>query len=256
MKVLLTNNGTAAAKELEDGLRRKEDITITGVARNGWECLDYMQETMPEVVVMDLMMPRLDGLGVLQRMKDIAVQPKVIVVASILNEKQLIRCLEKGAEDVMVRPLEPEVVYERIQEICRYSPKVNEPPRELYQASCTIHNEKVYLEQVADVLYHMGMPVHLRGYLYIRDAIIEAMHEFDKVGNATKTLYPEIARRHHTTPMRVERAIRHAIDLTWERGNHEYIGEYFDISRKNRSGRITNSEFIAVIADRLSMRFC
>ncbi len=266
IKVLLVDDNQQFTKVLEKHLKEKSDIEVVGVAADGWVCLELVERYNPDVVLLDMIMPRLDGLGVLDRLQMMPVSPKVIMLTAYVNESMIQRAMMKGALDYLIKPFEIEGIYERIKDVCKYPTMVMEPgvvtgnlalaeTLPAYRAVQPVKKKKPVEVEVTTLLHDMGVPAHVKGYQYLRDAIMMILDDFHLLTGITKELYPKIAEKYDTTPSRVERAIRHAIELAWGRGNVDLITEYFGYTINLDKGKPTNAEFIAMVSDRIRLNY-
>lgn len=270
-KVIVADDNKQFVTVVESYLQSKEDIEVVGVAYNGFECLDLLHNHTVDILLLDMLMPKMDGIAVLDRIRYMNQQPKVIMLTAMANEAMIERAMLKGAMDYLIKPFDLECLYERIVDIGRntygqinytsmqwHDMAVNEPKATYQSGARTGYVEKrrkpIEVE-VTTLLHDMGVPAHVKGYQYLRDAILRALADANLIGNITKDLYPKIADKYNTTPSRVERAIRHAIELAWGRGNIDLMTEYFGYSIDLEKGKPTNSEFIAIISDRMRLNY-
>ena len=269
-KVVIADDNKQYANMVESFLNSKENIEVLGVAYDGWSCVELLRETKPDVLLLDMVMPRLDGIGVLDRMQHMAHKPKVIMLTAFANESMIERAMLKGATDYLIKPFELEGIYDRILDIgTLYRNIVAYENRESDMILCEpisnyvveqkprkIEKPRKPIEvEVTTLLHDMGVPAHVKGYQYLRDAILRCLADAQMIGNITKELYPKIAEKYDTTPSRVERAIRHAIELAWGRGNVDLMTEYFGYTINLEKGKPTNSEFIAMVSDRIRLNY-
>lgn len=268
-KVLLVDDNQQFSGILGDFLQEKSEIEVVGKASDGWECLEKIEQLAPDVVVLDMIMPKLDGLGVLDRLQTLTQKPKVIMLTAFANDSMVQRAMQKGVQDYLVKPFELEGIYERIKEVgsqqCSYV--AEKRPAYAVQGSSALANMPAFSRpagtpgraptevDVASLLHNMGVPAHVKGYQYLRDAIMYIFEDVNLLGAITKELYPKIAEKYDTTPSRVERAIRHAIELAWSRGNIDLMTEFFGYTINLQKGKPTNSEFIAMVSDRIRLNY-
>lgn len=259
IKVVIADNNRELCTNLSDLIDLQEDMELIGVAFDGIEALQVVEKTKPEVLILDITMPYLDGIGVLERLSDFEQRPIVIVLTAFEQEAMIKRLTTLGATYYMVKPFDPQTLLDRIRQFSLGQPATfwsnNKVTEEKYSFNTASHREKSLNElelEVSRLFHEMGIPAHFRGYAYLRDAIIIAAREVEVLGNITKNLYPRIAEKYRSTASGVESAIRHTIEIGWERGNSEFIGEFFGFD--NQKGRFpTTASFIAKIADKLRL---
>ncbi|MGB9662711.1 MAG: sporulation transcription factor Spo0A [Moorellaceae bacterium] len=242
IKVLVADDNKEFCEVLEEFFSEQPDLVVTGVAHNGHETLQLIREREPDVVVLDIIMPHLDGIGVLERLAECETRPKVVVLTTLGQEAMTIRTLELGADYYILKPFDLEVLGNRVRQLANGQPVV---------ASSSPSRSRNWDVEVTKIIHQMGVPAHIKGYQYLREAILLVIEDINLLGAVTKELYPMIARKYMTTPSRVERAIRHAIELAWDRGNVEVINKFFGYTINMERGKPTNSEFIAMVADKL-----
>jgi two-component system response regulator (stage 0 sporulation protein A) len=222
-------------------------------------------ELEPDVVVLDIIMPHLDGLGVLERLNEenLEIYPKIIVLSAVGQDKVTQRAIMLGADYYIVKPFDLGLLIRRIRELTndtdssytsRASSMVVNNSKLSYSKPSAV-NRNVSLEaEIANIIHGIGVPAHIKGYQYLREAIMMVVNNVDLLSGITKELYPGIAEKFSTTPSRVERAIRHAIEVAWSRGRIETINKYFGYTIHDEKGKPTNGEFIAMVADKLRMQ--
>ncbi len=237
---------------LEEYLSEQEGFKIVGKAYNGNQALEMIQEKEPDVIVLDIIMPHLDGIGVLENLNvmDLKKRPKVIILTTLGQETTAHRSIELGADYYILKPFDLQVLSNRIRQLFEGS-SVREK-NIVYQGQMNRVSRSMDVE-VTRIIHQMGVPAHIKGYQYLRDAILFVIEDVNLLGAVTKELYPMIAQKYSTTASRVERAIRHAIELAWDRGNVEMMTKFFGYTINIERGKPTNSEFIAMVADKLRM---
>lgn len=238
-------------------LSKDSQIEIVGSAYDGTEALSMIRMTSPDVIVLDIAMPNLDGFGVLERLKMLKLNksPKVIIVSAVLSDNIAAKIIAMGAEYFMLKPVDFDVLAERIRMFSKERQLIekNTTPEE-YRAA-TLHKREIDIETtVTEIIHEIGIPAHIKGYQYLRYAIMMVVDDLDMINSITKELYPTVAKEFNTTPSRVERAIRHAIEVAWDRGDTEVLNSFFGYTIANSKGKPTNSEFIAMIADKLRLQ--
>lgn len=246
INVLIVDDNREFCEILHNYLTENEEFSVVGVAYNGLDALKLIQEKEPDVIVLDIIMPHLDGIGVLENLEtmDLAARPKVIILTTLGQEFMTKRTVELGADYYILKPFDLDVLGVRIKQLAKGSLKTVQNPVK------TRHLDV----EVTKIIHQMGVPAHIKGYQYLRDAIMFVIDDVSLLGAVTKELYPMIAEKYHTTPSRVERAIRHAIELAWDRGNVEMMNRFFGYTINVERGKPTNSEFIAMIADKLRIQ--
>ena len=217
-----------------------EEFTVVGSVGDGAEALRLARQEAPDLLLMDVLLPGLDGFGVLNQLRELEKPPKVILISAFCSDSVVSEAVELGANYFMFKPVEENALLDRM--------------RALFGRDLPEERHPVELKNlVTSVIHEIGVPAHIKGYQYLREAIMIAVDDMDVINAVTKVLYPEVAKRFNTTPSRVERAIRHAIEVAWDRGDLETLQNYFGYTGSNANGKPTNSEFSAMIADRLVM---
>lgn len=264
--VLIADDNQEFSTTLATYLKNQEDMVVVGRAKDGNEALDMVSSLMPDVLLLDVIMPHLDGIGVLEQMNMIKLnkKPICIMLSAVGQDKVIQRAIELGAEYYVVKPFDIDLLITRIRELKNYKPSSqnnNFISREIgisKQQYIDIPNNSANKEEniealVTNVIHEVGVPAHIKGYQYLREAIIMVINDIDVINQITKCLYPQIANKFHTTPSRVERAIRHAIEVAWGRGEQKTVENIFGYTISAAKGKPTNSEFIAMISDKLRL---
>jgi two-component system response regulator (stage 0 sporulation protein A) len=258
IRVLIADDNKDFCDILSEYLGKQEDLEIVGVAKDGLEAIDLVSEELPDVLVLDIIMPHLDGLGVLERLVSMNLKkyPKIIVLSAVGQDKITQRAIGLGADYYVVKPFDFEIFIKRIRQLTgnvKFIPeKKNEFRDLLINPAATSGNPTQSLEaEITNIIHEIGVPAHIKGYLYLREAISMVVENIEMLSAVTKELYPSIAKKFNTTPSRVERAIRHAIEVAWSRGKVDTINNLFGYTVHNDKGKPTNSEFIAMVADKL-----
>ncbi len=260
-RVLIVDDNKRIVSILKDALEREHDMEVAGTASDGEEALRLISILRPDVVLLDLIMPKIDGLGVMERLKnrEMKHKPEIIVVSAVSQENVTENAFELGAAYYILKPFDNRVILSRIRAL-RQQLSVQDEKKENKVISTVFENRNRRLANsleadVTDIIHEIGIPAHIKGYQYLRDAIIMSVGDTEMLGSITKVLYPTIAKRHKTTPSRVERAIRHAIEVAWSRGRVETIEELFGYTVSSGKGKPTNSEFVALIADKIRLEY-
>ena len=267
ISVLIADDNKEFCSILNDYLLNQRDIVVTGIAKDGREALDQIVEKKPDLVILDIIMPHLDGLGVLEKLNTMNLEktPRIIILSAVGQDKITQQAITLGADYYTVKPFDMEVFTKRIREMFNSTPapaeKVNAGrisfPTQTPSFSSLSQESKspVDLEtEITNIIHEIGVPAHIKGYMYLREAITMVVNDMELLSAVTKELYPSIAKKYNTTASRVERAIRHAIEVAWGRGQIEAINKLFGYTVHNDKGKPTNSEFIAIIADKLRLK--
>lgn len=222
---------------------RESGLYVITRRRDGKAILEAIRSEQPDVVVMDAVLPGMDAIEVLGKCKTLEHKPSVIVTSAYENAFIERQVMENGAAYFMLKPFEIDTLGNRIISLAE-QPDFAEKPR-----------EKQMEMVVTDIIHQLGVPAHIKGYHYLRMAILACIQDPSLLDSVTKQLYPAVAKEYDTTSSRVERAIRHAIEIAWDRGDLDVINSYFGYTVNNCKGKPTNSEFIALLADMLRLRF-
>ena len=245
-KILIADENLSARVQLREGLMRAGYRNVEEAA-NGEDAVVKMTRFHPDVVLMDVWLSKLDGIGVLRNSRNIDwghdKEPAFIVVSSVSNQNLFIQATEAGAELCLLKPVNINSLCEHIRTI------VSQRQRDI--PASAVQTEP----QGPDIIHQIGVPAHIKGYQYLRTAILLTIQDSDIINSVTKVLYPSVAKKYATTTSRVERAIRHAIEVAWDRGDVDTLNSYFGYTIQNNRGKPTNSEFIAMIADNLRLKY-
>ncbi len=249
MRVLLADEDNEFCERLAESLRN-EQIDIIGMYRTGAGLADAICESRPDAVIMDLLLPEQDGLTALRsvskRMQ--GEMPLVVVVSAFASQETTAVCSDLGVSFYFRKPADIAALTERV---CQYGGQNRSAVR---PGIVRVPDQKLEIEmRVTNIIHQIGVPAHIKGYQYLREAIIMTIHDMDAINAITKILYPSVAKKFKTTPSRVERAIRHAIEVAWDRGDVDTLQEYFGFTVSGTKGKPTNSEFISMVADRLRL---
>ena len=254
IQVLIADPSEETRQLLTDLLTREEDMAVCGCASDGMEALEKITELDPDVVVLELVLPRLDGLGVLRKLPETERSPAVLVMTGFVTPRVVAESAELGAAYFISKPCEPTELLARLRQLGRARRTPRPVGGRAPAAVSTVRSEPSLESVVTEIIHEIGVPAHIKGYQYLREAIILTINDMDAINAVTKVLYPEVARKFSTTPSRVERAIRHAIEVAWDRGDVETLQKFFGYTVSGIKGKPTNSEFIAMIADSLTLR--
>jgi two-component system response regulator (stage 0 sporulation protein A) len=246
ISVMIADDNKEFCELVHEYLDEQPDFQVDGVAYNGERIIELLAETVPDILILDIIMPHLDGIGVLEKLAamDLPQRPKVIMLTAFGQENITQRVVSLGADYYILKPFSLDVLANRIRQLA-----MNE---QVTKVAAPQRVRSMDME-ITNIIHQLGVPAHIKGYLYLREAILMVVNEIELLGAVTKELYPLIAEKYNTTASRVERAIRHAIEVAWGRGNVETITSLFGYTIDLERGKPTNSEFIAMIADKLRM---
>lgn len=255
IRVLLADDNIQFGNILSDFLRGQMDINLVGVARNGVEAIQYIKDYSPDIAIIDIIMPHLDGLGVLEHIGRLneCKKPLFIILSAVGQDKITQRAIHLGAEYFILKPFDLQILVERIRQLKEMKLHYTKETavQEMHNVRTLDAGNNNLETKITELMLKVGVPAHIKGYQYLRDSIFMVTQDLDLINAITKRLYPMVAKAHQTTPSRVERAIRHAIEVAWTRGQIETIHELFGYTVNVGKGKPTNSEFIAMIADKL-----
>ncbi len=248
MKILLADDRSDYASLCAETFRR-EGFEVKPVAKDGSAVLAAVAEWQPDVLLMDAFMAHLDAIGVLRVLPTLkgGKRPLVLVLSGVDKESLQQELLTAGADYYFIKPFDPETLVQRIKQ--RAARSRSGQPNIMRQNADTSLDATI-----SEIMHQIGVPAHIKGYQYLRTAIRLSVEDPEMISAVTKLLYPTVAKMYHSTSSRVERAIRHAIEVAWDRGDVDVLSSYFGYTIQNTRGKPTNSEFIAMIADRLRLR--
>ena len=247
LRVVIADSNETFAASLRESLEEQEGYAVAGVTGSGEEAVRLVQDQRADVLIMDPMLTELDGLGVLGRLEQKALHPIVLTISSFSSDYLMRQMSEKGVACFMLKPCAMDAVIRNLN-------MLRETAGQSSRNIPGMFRQNAVETLVTNVIHEIGVPAHIKGYQYLRYAIIVAVEDMDVINSITKTLYPKVAEYFGTTPSRVERAIRHAIEVAWDRGDLETLQKYFGYTVSNTKGKPTNSEFIALIADKLQLQ--
>ena len=258
IKLLIADSNHELLTQMKSFFDAKSDIELIATASDGTEALEKIRQYHPDVVLMDLVLPGLDGIGLLKAINSLprSHRPVIMVMSGTRREHITNLCMQLGADYFMIKPCENETLYERIKLLCIpqiSQGKLHEMIPSDGNSSGDRPSDRAIEITVTKTIHSVGVPANIKGYQYLRDAIIMSIKDTELINAVTKQLYPRVANRHNTSPSRVERAIRHAIEVACIRGNEEELYKLFGYTVSNNKGKPTNSEFIAMIADKLRL---
>lgn len=257
--IAIADDNDRMVEILNEILRQDEELEIVGIARDGEDACRIIKEKEPDIMLLDIVMPKLDGLTVMERIgydSTLKKKPEFVVISAIGQERITENAFDLGANYYIMKPFDHEMLLNRIKNL-----KIDKQKRKSEAIKLSPYETKVaYIERnletdVTNMIHEIGVPAHIKGYQYLRDAIMMAVEDMNMLNSITKILYPTIAKNHQTTSSRVERAIRHAIEVAWSRGKMDTIDELFGYTVNVGKGKPTNSEFIALIADKIRLDY-
>ena len=254
IRILTVDPNREFSRQLTELVAAEGDMEVVGTAADGLEALERAAELKPDLILLELVLPKLDGLEVLRRLPEKGGACHVIVLSGFVNGKVIAECSDCGADYFIPKPCDVQALISRIRQLNFDLPRTPGVGVD-FRKSAEVERMDADLEAVVtDIIHEIGVPAHIKGYQYLREAIILTIQDMDMINAVTKVLYPEVAKRFGTTPSRVERAIRHAIEVAWDRGDVETLQRFFGYTVSGIKGKPTNSEFIAMIADNLSLK--
>jgi two-component system response regulator (stage 0 sporulation protein A) len=262
--VAIADDNANFADAIEKKLSTTDRFEVVGVTSNGKDMVELIRRERPDAIIVDLIMPTADGLDVLRSVQSFGkvYNPKIVMLSAVGGEKFTKKAVELGADYYFVKPVDLDDFVAKFQDVFTSEEESPQPaqtagyegPFKEPTVDATQANNKNYHLLITSMLHEIGVPAHIKGYTYMRDAIKLIISEPEMLGGITKELYPTIAKKYSTTPSRVERAIRHAIEVAWSRGRVETIDMIFGYTIDQNKGKPTNSEFIAMIADKIRMQ--
>ena len=261
IKILIADDNIDFVSTVVTYLSSQEDIEIVGTAKDGVEAFNKIIDTNPTIVLLDVIMPHLDGLGVLEKLNMTNKKlPIFIMLSAVGQDNVTARAINLGAEYYILKPFKMDVLIKRIRELVNRAEvktqnisNYNDNKSNYIDINSQATKEEILEIKVTNIIHEVGVPAHIKGYQYLRDGIIMVVNNIEVINQITKQLYPDLAKKYKTTPSRVERAIRHAIEVAWNRGQIETVESIFGYTVNSTKGKPTNSEFIAMIADKLRL---
>lgn len=237
-------------------IKSDKQLELVGQADNGRDMYDIIRDKKPDVVLLDIIMPKMDGLTMMEKVsrdETLKQKPAFIVISAVGQDRITEDAFSLGAAYYIMKPFDNEVVLNRIKSVRNGNiPRRDVKSHQDYMGRTEERNLEL---DVTSIIHEIGVPAHIKGYQYLRDAIMFSVDDVEMLNSITKILYPTIAKKHQTTASRVERAIRHAIEVAWSRGKMDTIDSLFGYTVNNGKGKPTNSEFIALIADKIRLEY-
>ena len=262
IKILIADDNLDFVSTLITYFDTQSDVEIIATAKDGQEAFDKIISEKPQVVLLDVIMPHLDGLGVLEKLISSNVElPICIMLSAVGQDNVTAQAINLGAQYYILKPFKMDVLMKRIRELIEKpvqpKPVIKMPTKDnkanYVEFNIQSSKEEILEIKVTNIIHEIGVPAHIKGYQYLRDGIIMVVNNIEVINQITKQLYPDLAKKYKTTPSRVERAIRHAIEVAWNRGQLETVESIFGYTVNSNKGKPTNSEFIAMIADKLRL---
>lgn len=253
VKIAIADDNRELVKTIESFFSNHPFIEVVFTAANGKVCINMLNEQKPDVLLLDIIMPHLDGLAVLEAMyndPNLADIP-VIMLTAFGQDDVMKQAANLGASYFMLKPFDFEQLVQKITHVANVKVEMTKRQSILQPVVTSPLNQRQVDTLITTIIKEIGVPAHIKGYNYLREAIMMVYYDIELLSSVTKILYPEIAKKFKTTSSRVERAIRHAIEVAWNRGNYETISETFGYTVSHLKSKPTNSEFIAMIADKL-----
>ncbi len=243
--IFIADNAEEFSASLTSALGRNGGFRVIGTAFDGETAITMIKERSPQILVLDLMLPKQDGLSVLKAISNMERKPLVLATSGFITDYVASAAAALGVRYLMLKPCDMASLVDRLEEL---------RGGELQKATLPKTDKTSIESLVTGIIHEIGVPAHIKGYQYLREAIIIAVNDMDVINAITKVLYPQVAKTFQTTPSRVERAIRHAIEVAWDRGDLDTLQRFFGYTVSNTKGKPTNSEFIALIADKLQLQ--
>ncbi len=262
IRLVIADDSRDFCRIMKDFVATIPEIELVGMASDGLVALEIVESKRPDVLLLDNVMPFLDGLGVLAKLKETGLKEnlKVIMISGSLSDGFVVNASKLGADYIMSRRMSAEEIINKIKMIME-KPDISDAYPS-FNANINDRNATSLLggrlshdieKTVTSIIHEVGVPAHIKGYTYLREAIMLVLKDTDLINSITKQLYPSVAKKHHTSSSRVERAIRHAIEVAWDRGDTETLNNLFGFTINQNKGKPTNSEFIAMISDKLRL---
>lgn len=248
-KILIVDDNAEVREQLSLMAASIEEAEVVGTASNGICAIDMIEKLTPDIILLDIIMPQLDGFGVMEYLNEHEINCNIIVISALTQENFIMRALEMGAKYYIAKPFDNENIKNRIRDIIAIGKGIM-PSRKLPVLRSNFEARSID-EKISNVFITIGIPAHIKGYHFLRHAVKMVVENPDAINRITKELYPGIAKTFSTSPSKVERAIRHAIEVAWTRGRIENINQVFGYNVYNKNDKPTNGEFIALIADKL-----
>lgn len=251
IKVVSIDDNQEVRENLKAYFKSCPDLEFVGEAENGQEGYELIKAKRPDAVILDIVMPKMDGLGLLEKLAQENISTNILIYSAIGNDIVVQKTFSLGAKYYIMKPCDTHDIVSRIREACA---KVSSPVSVISAHSAPVITENNLESVITEIIHDIGVPAHIKGYNYLRDAIGLCIKDDEFINSITKLLYPTVAKNFSTTSSRVERAIRHAIEVAWNRGREEVLTDIFGYTIDTNKGKPTNGEFIAMISDSIKLK--
>ena len=255
VKIAIADDNEKMLNIMGKVLAEQNDFEVVGMATNG---LNIIKDKQPDIVLLDIIMPQIDGLTVMEKVKtdkDVTKEPTFIVISAVGRESVTEDAFNMGATYYIMKPFDNQMLINRIRYVKSNKKLLDNKRAALVTDNSEAVSDRSLEADITEIIHDIGIPAHIKGYQYLRDSIMLSVKDNDVINSITKILYPTIAKKYQTTSSRVERAIRHAIEVAWNRGNTDTLNGLFGYTISNGKGKPTNSEFIALIADKIRLEY-
>lgn len=258
VKIAIADDNEKMLNIMGKVLAEQNDFEVVGMATNGLEIINIIKDKQPDIVLLDIIMPQIDGLTVMEKVKtdkDVTKEPTFIVISAVGRESVTEDAFNMGATYYIMKPFDNQMLINRIRYVKSNKKLLDNKRAALVTDNSEAVSDRSLEADITEIIHDIGIPAHIKGYQYLRDSIMLSVKDNDVINSITKILYPTIAKKYQTTSSRVERAIRHAIEVAWNRGNTDTLNGLFGYTISNGKGKSTNSEFIALIADKIRLEY-
>ena len=258
VKIAIADDNEKMLNIMGKVLAEQNDFEVVGMATNGLEIINIIKDKQPDIVLLDIIMPQIDGLTVMEKVKtdkDVTKEPTFIVISAVGRESVTEDAFNMGATYYIMKPFDNQMLINRIRYVKSNKKLLDNKRAALVTDNSEAVSDRSLEADITEIIHDIGIPAHIKGYQYLRDSIMLSVKDNDVINSITKILYPTIAKKYQTTSSRVERAIRHVIEVAWNRGNTDTLNGLFGYTISNGKGKPTNSEFIALIADKIRLEY-
>lgn len=258
VKIAIADDNEKMLNIMGKVLAEQNDFEVVGMATNGLEIINIIKDKQSDIVLLDIIMPQIDGLTVMEKVKtdkDVTKEPTFIVISAVGRESVTEDAFNMGATYYIMKPFDNQMLINRIRYVKSNKKLLDNKRAALVTDNSEAVSDRSLEADITEIIHDIGIPAHIKGYQYLRDSIMLSVKDNDVINSITKILYPTIAKKYQTTSSRVERAIRHAIEVAWNRGNTDTLNGLFGYTISNGKGKPTNSEFIALIADKIRLEY-